>query len=181
MASRRFASVPVYDDHAELDRSERHAPPPALDQAFTAAAGARKDAHSLLCPYCGSDHTVRWGAAHGLPRRRCVSCRRTFNILTNTPLARLRNKDRWLTFAGTLFERKSIRKSAAACGISATTSSRWHHRFTNCSAEQRAKILGAIISAYSNAPALTGVSEDAGAANLQWCRELLPVVLSWIV
>ena len=181
MASRRFASVPLYDDRAELDRSEQHAPPPALDAPFAAAAGARKDAQSLLCPHCRSDHTVRWGAAHGLPRRRCVSCGRTFNILTNTPLARLRNKDRWLTFAGTLLERKSIRKSAAACGVSATTASRWHHRFTDCSAEQRAKILGAIISAYSNAPALTGISEDASAANLQWCRELLPVVLSWIV
>src|SRR6266849_1332327 len=174
MASRKFASVPVYDDLAELDRAEQHAPPPAPDPSFAAAAGARRDAQGLLCPHCGSDHTVRWGTAHGLPRRRCVSCGRTFNILTNTPLARLRNKDRWLTFAGTLLERKSIRKSAAACGVSATTSSRWHHRFTNCSAEQRAKILGAIISAYSNAPALTGISEDASAANLQWCRELLP-------
>ncbi len=179
MASRRFASVPAYDDRAGLDRSELDALAP--DQAFSAAAGAPRNAPGLLCPHCGSDHTVRWGAAHGLPRRRCASCRRTFNILTNTPLARLRNKDRWLTFAGTLFERKSIRKSAAACGVSATTSSRWHNRFTNCSAEQRAKILGAIISAYSNAPALTGISEDASAANLQWCRELLPVVLSWIV
>ena len=34
-------------------------------------------AHSR-CPHCQSDRTVRWGAAHGLPRYRCVSCKRTF-------------------------------------------------------------------------------------------------------
>jgi hypothetical protein len=124
---------------------------------------------------------VRWGAAHGLPRYRCLSCRRTFNILTNTPLARLRNKERWLTYVGTMFEGKSIRESAAACAVSATTSSRWRRRLVNCTAEQRAKILGAIIGAYSNTSSLNGISEDASAANMSWCKDLLPVILSWFL
>ena len=124
---------------------------------------------------------MRWGTAHGLPRFRCLKCRRTFNILTNTPLARLRNKKRWLTYVGTMFEGKSIRKSAAACAVSATTSARWRQRLTNCTGEQRAKVLGAIIGACSNAPALTGISEDASAANMSWCKELLPVILSWFL
>jgi hypothetical protein len=124
---------------------------------------------------------VRWGAAHGLPRFRCLTCSRTFNILTNTPLARLRNKERWLTYVGTMFEGRSIRKSAAACAVSATTSARWRQRLTNCTAEQRAKILGAIIGGYANAPALTGLSEDASAANMSWCKDLLPVILSWFL
>jgi len=82
---------------------------------------------------------------------------------------------------GTMFEGKSIRKSAAACAVSATTSSRWRHRLMNCTSEQRAKVLGAIIGAYSNTPALSSTSEDAGAANMSWCKDLLPVILSWFL
>jgi hypothetical protein len=124
---------------------------------------------------------VRWGAARGFPRSRCISCGRTFNILTNTPLARLRNKDRWLTYVGTLLEGKTFRKSAAACEVSVSTALRWHHRFLACSAEQRARILGAILAAYSNAPVLPGATEETGAESLAWGRDLLPVLLSWIL
>ena len=136
---------------------------------------------ALSCSHCSSDRVVRWGTAHGLPRYRCATCKRTFNILTNTPLAHLRNRERWLTYVGTMFEGKSIRKSAAACAVSATTSSRWRQRFMHCTADQRARILGAIIATYSNAPALTAASEDASAANMEWCKDLLPVVLSWFL
>jgi hypothetical protein len=124
---------------------------------------------------------VRWGNAHGLPRFRCTACRRTFNILTNTPLAHLRNRERWLTYVGTMVEGKSIRGSATACAVSPATSSRWRHRFLNCSTEQRTRLLGAIVAAYSNSPALIGASQDTNSANLSWCKELLPVVLSWLV
>jgi transposase-like protein len=176
MASRRVASDSGFPDF----RNREPEPYPAQgvrDQAPAKVVPARPRS----CSHCPSDQIVRWGAAHGLPRYRCLSCRRTFNILTNTPLARLRNKERWLTYVGTMFEGKSIRKSAAACAVSATTSSRWRQRFVNCTAEQRAKILGAIIGAYSNTPALTGISEDASAANMSWCKDLLPVILSWFL
>jgi transposase-like protein len=144
-------------------------------------ASQKTNARHLRCPHCLSDRTVRWGAACGVPRFRCNSCKHTFNMLTNTPLARLRYKKRWLTYVGTMVERKSVRKSAAACEVSATTSFRWHQRFLDCSADQRVKILSAIASTYSSAPALTGLSENASATELSWCRELLPVILSWIL
>jgi hypothetical protein len=124
---------------------------------------------------------VRWGAAHGLPRYRCVSCRRTFNALTNTPLARLRNKERWLTYVGTMFEGRSIRGSAAACAVSAATSSRWRQRFMNCTVEQRAKLLAMVVAAYSNPPQFIGAAEDIDSATLSGCKDLLPVILSWLV
>jgi hypothetical protein len=124
---------------------------------------------------------VRWGVANGLPRFRCLSCRRTFNILTNTPLARLRNKQRWLTYVGTMFEGRSIRKSAAACAVSPTTSLRWRRRFMNCTADQRARVIAAIVGASSSAPELVGVSNEVNSANLSWCKDLLPVILTWIV
>ena len=176
MASRRVASDAVSRDL----RSRGPDSYPALvvrDPAPEKAVPARP----LSCSHCASDQIVRWGTAHGLPRFRCLKCRRTFNILTNTPLARLRNKERWLTYVGTMFEGKSIRKSAAACAVSATTSARWRQRLTNCTAEQRAKILGAIIATHSSIPPFTGSSEDGGAAGLAWGQELLPVLLSWFL
>lgn len=180
MASQRTAPVAIYARGGPVADAKRRLER-ALSDAFEVTARTRPETQHLRCPHCQSDHTVRWGAAHGFPRYRCSVCARTFNLLTKTPLARLRNKNRWLTYVGTLVERKSIRKSAAACGVSATTSSRWHQRFLSCSADERARILGAIVGTYSSAPALTGLSDEAGAANLAWVRELLPVILSWLL
>jgi len=131
------------------------------------------------CPHCHSGHTVRWGTARGVPRYRCKSCKHTFNVLTNTPLAHLRYKKRWLTYLGTMVEKKGIRESAAACSVSVATSSRWHRRFLDCSSSQRIKILGTIIGT-SSTQALVSLSETAANAELSCWRELLLVILSWI-
>jgi len=173
MASRKSASDSAFSYRFDGD-SESHTVQRAL-------AGAVAAARRLPCSHCQSERTVHWGAAHGLPRYPCLACKRTFNILTKTPLARLRNKERWLTYVGTMFERKSIRKSAEACAVSATTSSRWRHRFLSCTADQRAQVLIAIVAAYSSAPALAANPQDSSAANLPWCKDLLPVVLSWFL
>jgi transposase-like protein len=53
---------------------------------------------SHKCPYCGSNHLHKHGKSAGLERYMCQSCKRTFNALTNTPLAGLRKKDLWLPF-----------------------------------------------------------------------------------
>jgi hypothetical protein len=124
-----------------------------------------------------SERFVGWGAAHGLPRYRCLDCKRTFNILTNTPLAHLRNRERWLTYVGTMVEGRSIRGSASACAVSPATSSRWRQRFLNCTAEERTRVIVAVISAFAESPALAG---EANSANLSWCKELLPAILSWL-
>src|SRR5258707_10103961 len=146
-----------------------------LVDALASAAFSIAELRQPPCPHCRSDDVTHWGAAHGFPRYRCGSCRRTFNILTKTPLARLRNKDRWPTFVGTMIERRSIRSSAAACEVSVTTSSRWRKRFLECSSAQRAKIVGEVVAA------ITVSSENTSAADLAWAKELLPVVLSWLV
>ena len=147
-----------------------------LKRALASAAASMSESRQPPCPHCLSGDVTHWGAAHGFPRYRCGSCRRTFNILTKTPLARLRNKERWPTFVGTMIERRSIRRSAAACEVSVTTSSRWRKRFLECSSAQRAKIAGEVIAAFSNASAFTAVPEDA-----TWAKELLPIILSWLV
>ncbi len=146
-----------------------------LEEALASAAASTAESRQLPCPHCRSVEVTHWGAAHGFPRYRCGSCRRTFNVLTKTPLARLRNKERWPTFVGTMIERRSIRSSAAACEVSVTTSSRWRKRFLECSSAQRAKIVGEVVAA------ITVSSENTTAADLAWAKELLPVVLSWLV
>jgi transposase-like protein len=176
MASRRVAS-----DTVPHDLRGRGPEPFPAQGARDPAPESAAPPQLRSCSHCASERIVRWGAAHGLPRYRCQACRRTFNILTNTPLARLRNRERWLTYVGTMFEGKSIRGSATACAVSAATSSRWRRRFTNCTAEERARLLGAIVAAYSSSSALIGASENMNSANLAWCKELLPVVLSWLV
>lgn len=132
------------------------------------------------CSHCASERFVRWGAAHGLPRYRCLGCKRTFNILTNTPLAHLRNRERWLTYVGTMVEGRSIRGSASACAVSPATSSRWRQRFLNCTAEERARVIVAVIAAFAESPALAGAAGEANSANLSWCKEMLPAILSWL-
>ena len=66
---------------------------PVLPASASAAAASRIE-HSG-CPHCASRDLQRWGRVSDLPRYRCRACRRTFNGLTGTPMARLRKKDRW--------------------------------------------------------------------------------------
>ena len=82
------------------------------------------------CAHCGSRRIEGWGRErNGLKRRRCLDCRRTFNTLTGTPLARLRKKERWLNFAGALSESQPVRKAAKACKVNKNTALKWRHRF----------------------------------------------------
>lgn len=81
------------------------------------------------CPHCGSTKLYKHGQAHGLPRYRCRECRKTFNPLTGTPLARLRLRYKWLSYQQCLLDSLTIRKAAAAVDISRNTSFRWRHRF----------------------------------------------------
>lgn len=82
-----------------------------------------------VCPRCQSNNVKRWGRANNLQRFRCYSCGKTFNPLTGTPLAHLRNKDRWLTMASALKQGFPLRRTADECDVSLTTAFRWRHRF----------------------------------------------------
>ena len=44
------------------------------------------------CPHCNSQHIHRWGYEEAIQRYRCQHCRKTFNSLTGTPLARLKQR-----------------------------------------------------------------------------------------
>lgn len=81
------------------------------------------------CPHCGSAHVVRNGTAHDLQRHKCRDCRKTFNALTGTPLARLRMKGKWLGQTAVLRDGVTITKAAETLGVARSTAFRWRHRF----------------------------------------------------
>lgn len=81
------------------------------------------------CPHCHHPHIRPWGRASGLKRYRCKGCQRTFSPLTNTPLAGLHHKDRWLLYLEGFQWGESVRKAARRCGINQKASFNWRHRF----------------------------------------------------
>lgn len=102
---------------------------------------------SLLCPRCNSEHFIKWGRSGGLQRYRCqkVACRRTFNPLTRTPLARLQHRNKWLNYLHCMQDSLTLRASAARVGIDLKTAFRWRHRFLQASARSNANDLSGII------------------------------------
>ena len=81
------------------------------------------------CPHCGNQKVVRNGNADGLQRYKCRECGRTFNALTGTPLARLRQKGKWLDQAEVLRDGVTITQAAARLNVARSTAFRWRHRF----------------------------------------------------
>lgn len=81
------------------------------------------------CPHCGHQKVVRNGNADGLQRYKCRECGRTFNALTGTPLARLRQKGKWLEQAEVLRDGVTITQAAARLKVARSTAFRWRHRF----------------------------------------------------
>ena len=109
----------------------------ALGRALAAASG-ESEAIRLLeeaflaaprCPHCAATALQRWGYASGLRRYRCTACRKTFNALTGTSLARLRKKECWLRYGEALAAGMTLVRAAAHCGVHMTTSFRWRRRF----------------------------------------------------
>ena len=84
------------------------------------------------CPHCHSTAVVKNGSANALQRFKCRRCRRTFNALGGTPLARLHLRDKWLAHAGALDEGLSLHQVARRPGVAQSTAFRWRHRFLAC-------------------------------------------------
>lgn len=95
------------------------------------------------CPHCQGTALDLHGQVNGLQRYRCRACRRTFNALTGTALARLRKKDKWLGFSGSLVASQPLRPAAATLGVHRNTTLRWRHRFlTSIKADRAATLQG---------------------------------------
>jgi transposase-like protein len=101
----------------------------------------------LACPHCHAGHIHGWGKDAGVQRYRCMSCRRTFNAATGTPLARLKRSDAWLAYAQTMVNGLSVRKAAQESGVDRTTSFRWRHRMLALPAREKDTELENIVEA----------------------------------
>src|ERR1700674_245665 len=99
------------------------------------------------CPHCAGRDIIAWGRANGLTRFRCKGCGRTFNALTQTPMARLRKRERWLDHARAMLESRSLSKTAELCGVHPTTAFRWRHRFLGSPATDKPRALTGIVEA----------------------------------
>lgn len=99
------------------------------------------------CPHCAGTRIVHNGSASGLQRYKCRTCRRTFNTLTCTPLARLRMKSKWLQQQDVLFQGLSVSKAATALDVAHTTAFRWRHRFLQLAQTVKASALTGVVEA----------------------------------
>ena len=81
------------------------------------------------CPHCQCEHWHRHGHANDLQRYRCRACRRSFNDLTGTPLARLRLRGKWLAYLDALRASRPVRAAADEVQVHRNTAFRWRHRF----------------------------------------------------
>jgi transposase-like protein len=84
---------------------------------------------NVVCGHCDSGEYVKHGRRNDFRRYKCKNCGKTFNILTGTPLSRLRKKGRWLDYSDCLAQGLSIRESARLTGVSKKTSFKWRHTF----------------------------------------------------
>jgi transposase-like protein len=122
----------VLQPAVDLDRANA-----TIDQART----------NLSCPHCGGRHLHRHGYDRGLQRYRCCACKRTFNALSGTPLARLRHRPLWLGYLDGMLDGKSVRAAAEALGVHRNTSFRWRHRFLHLAKHDRPAALTGIAEA----------------------------------
>ncbi len=104
-------------------------------------------ASQAICPQCQSKNVGSWGRSCGLKRYRCRDCRKSFNALTGTPLARLHKRGAWKTYAQAVAESVSVRKAAQRTGISVPTAFRWRHRFLSLAKANKAGAVSGIVEA----------------------------------
>ncbi|PMQ18191.1 IS1595 family transposase [Janthinobacterium sp. AD80] len=138
----QFASLSARQRQAGIALLRGNAPQQATIALIEDVACQR-----LACPACHLAHVHRHGHAHGLQRYRCVSCGRTFNALTGTPLARLRHKAQWLEYADCLLDSVSVRRAASRLGLHRNTTFRWRHRFLSLAKTDRPHCLHGIAEA----------------------------------
>ncbi len=99
------------------------------------------------CPHCGKTRVHRHGTKSGLQRYKCTGCQKTFNSLTNTPLARMRKKELWLSYLDHMLNSSVLRDIRDDLPINLKTAFNWRHRFSAWLSKDTPKQLTGIIEA----------------------------------
>ena len=126
----------------------------ALGRALAAASGEPEAvrlfegafAAAPRCPHCATARPQRWGQASGLRRYRCKGCRKTFNALTGTSLARLRKKACWLRYGEALAAGMSLAQGGRPLRRAPDHQFPLAHRFLRAPAATR-EALGGVVEA----------------------------------
>lgn len=135
-----FASLPALNPPQRRQVLDALHPAADLDRLLALLDQSRPERR---CPDCASAHWHRHGQANGLQRYRCRACRRTFNDLSGTPLARLRLREKWIDYLGCLLDSLPVRAAARRAGVHRNTAFRWRHRFlTRVKHERPARLHG---------------------------------------
>ena len=99
------------------------------------------------CPHCKAKKTVKNGHSRGLQRYLCLACGKSYNAATNTPLSRLRNKDRFFQIGECLVKGMTLRECAEELGIAESTAHRLRHRFLSSVVEHQPKAMTGLVEA----------------------------------
>jgi transposase-like protein len=139
-----FAGLPALNQPQRRQVLEALRPAAGLDQLLALLDKFRTD---RCCPACASTHWHRHGQANGLQRYRCRDCRRSFNDLSGTQLARLRKREKWIDYLDALLESLSVRRAAQRVEVHRNTAFRWRHRILSMVKEARPQRLQGIAEA----------------------------------
>lgn len=127
-----------FDPRVPLYTKGRRPIPETEDRALTAfVLRALHEARSTSesppqCPHCGSRETLLAVRVHArLPRPTflCRQCRRRYNRLTGTPLARLRHEQKLMEFARLLSQQISYAQAAERLEVDYSAIANWTARF----------------------------------------------------
>ncbi len=99
------------------------------------------------CPHCEAKNTVKNGHSRGLQRYRCLTCGKSFNAATNTPLSRLRNKERFFQIGECLVKGLTLKQCAQELGVAQSTALRLRHRFLSAVVGHQPKALTGLVEA----------------------------------
>lgn len=104
--------------------------------------------YSPKCPCCGSLEIIKWGKQSGLQRYRCKSCKSTHNVLTNTPLAKIRDKSKLSDYCQSMSDKgESLRSLANRLNISLDTSFNWRHKLLDFASKSQPDHISGIVEA----------------------------------
>ena len=119
---------------------------------FTEMALARRTrrcCRTRICPHCHGGTVVLHGKDRNQRQRfKCRGCRKTYNIMTGTPMARARKPEKWAKYLGFMTEHMSVRKIVSAgIGVHQVTAWRWRHRFLKAAVNDNGPVVSGVIQA----------------------------------
>lgn len=99
------------------------------------------------CPHCQTGRLVRNGVQNGVQRFRCTAqgCKKSVRATSDSPLNRLRAKDKLAAYADCLREGLTVRETADRMGFSVSRAFRWRHRFLRKPVKHQPQALSGVV------------------------------------